>query len=469
MNNKSLYLLPNCEALKAVGPIRPVTGAPHTVEASGCGVGLRVRWRRNPQAGRLEMRWQRDSTEEHSWTPTAAGRSMRVRWERTKGPHRRVNARRSGALVCARFMCIGAVAAWVSACNSGVNTESQTPPPTHLRDGAYVVVPEKSELRQYLVLGAAAEQTEQEPLLAPAVLEADPSKVGNILPPLSGRISALYVHLGDSVKAGQPLFTIDSSDLAQARSDLQHAQVAVTLYKKALVRAQDLAQHDQIVAQKDLEQAESDYAGAQSEYERASAVFSTLGIALKSTDSPRQLTVKSPVTGRISTLNAVAGTFANDNTAALMTVSDVSTIWFTASVQEKDLPFVTAGEEVSAAVQSFPGETFKGRVTFVADQLDADTRTIKVRVAYRNADGRLKPGMFASVIFLGSPHAAVVVPTTALIQVDATTEIFVEVAPWKFEARPVTAGLRLGDNTEILTGLAAGEHIVVKQGVLLND
>jgi cobalt-zinc-cadmium efflux system membrane fusion protein len=368
-----------------------------------------------------------------------------------------------------------AALAWSACCAlGGCHSEYATATPestaaTHVRDGAYVVVPEKSELRHYLVLGAAAKQTEQEPLLAPAVLEADPTKVGNILPPLSGRLSALYVHLGDPVKTGQPLFTIDSSDLAQARADLQHAQVAVTLYKKALLRAQDLAQHDQIVALKDLEQAESDYAGAQTEHERASAVFSTLGIPLMSTESPRELTVRSPVTGRISTLNAVAGTFANDNTAPLMTVSDVSTIWFTASVQEKDLPFVTAGEEISATVQSFPGETFKGRVMFVADQLDAETRTVKVRMAYRNADGRLKPGMFANVIFLGSPHSAIVVPTTALVQVDATTEIFVEVEPWKFEARPVTAGLRLGENTEILTGLAGGERIVVKQGVLLND
>jgi cobalt-zinc-cadmium efflux system membrane fusion protein len=183
---------------------------------------------------------------------------------------------------------------------------------THLHDGAHVMVPEKSELLHYLVLGAAAKETMQEPLLAPAVLEADSTKVGNILPPLSGRISTLYVHMGDSVKAGQPLFSIDSSDLAQARADLQHARVAV---------------------------------------------FSTLGIPLMSTESPRELTVRSPVTGRISTLNAVAGTFANDNTAALMTVSDVSTIWFTASVQEKNLAFVRAGEEVSATVQSFPGET----------------------------------------------------------------------------------------------------------------
>jgi membrane fusion protein, heavy metal efflux system len=101
-------------------------------------------------------------------------------------------------------------------------------------------------------------------------------------------------------------------------------------------------------------------------------------------------------------LNAVPGTFANDNTAALMTVSDVSTIWFTAGMQEKDLAFVNVGEEITATTQAYPGESFQGKVAFVSDQLDADTRTIKVRIAYPNADGRLRPGMFATVTLLGS-------------------------------------------------------------------
>jgi cobalt-zinc-cadmium efflux system membrane fusion protein len=321
---------------------------------------------------------------------------------------------------------------------------------------------------RHLALGSATRQLIRAPLLAPAVLEADPSKVANILPPLSGRISELYVHLGDTVHAGQPLFTIDSPDLAQAHSDLEKAQAALTLTDKALRRARDLLEHN-ITAQKDVEQAEADYAAARSEFDRAHAVFTAFGIPVQTAQSPRRLTVNSPVTGRISMLNAVRGTFANDNTAALMTVSDVSTIWFTASVQEKDLSFVKAGEEVSATTQSYPGESFKGTVTFVSDQLDSDTRTIKVRIAYPNPDGRLRPGMFANVTFLGSPHDAVVVPTTALLQDDAQTEVFVEIAPWRFRVQAVTVGARVGDNTELLTGLTGGERIVVKQGVLLND
>lgn len=340
---------------------------------------------------------------------------------------------------------------------------------THVWQNNVVTVPEASELRHFLVLGKATLRSVQTELLAPAVLEADPSKVANILPPLSGRIAHLYVHLGDNVRAGQPLFTIDSSDLAQARADLKHAQQSLVFFKKALVRAEDLAAHNNIISAKDLEQAQTDYAGAQAELERAQAVFSTFGIPLNTNESPRQLTVKSPVSGRVSTLSAVAGTFANDNTAALMTVSDVSTLWFTASVQEKDLATVKAGEEVEATVQAFPGETFKGRVAFVADQLDADTRTIKVRIAYQNADGRLRPNMFATVRFLGVARDVVVVPTAALLQNDANVQVFVQTAPWAFTARTLTIGARSGEFTEVLTGLAAGTDIVVKNGVLLND
>ncbi|MDB5978440.1 MAG: zneB [Nevskia sp.] len=357
----------------------------------------------------------------------------------------------------------------LGACHSGEPVPAaESPVAPHVREGDLIVVPEKSELRHYLAIAEVQQQTVQTPLEAPAVLEADPAKVANILPPLSGRISALYVHLGDTVITGQPLFTLDSADLAQARSDLQHAQIGLTQTQKALSLQQDLADHH-IAAQKDLEQAQADHDNAVTEFERASTVFRVLGISAQSAESPRQLTMRAPLSGRVSVLNAVPGTYANDNTAALMTISDASTIWFTAGVQEKDLSYVRVGEEVSATVQAYTGETFKGKVSFVADQLDPDTRTIKARIAYDNHDGRLKPGMFSKLTFAGTPHTAVLVPVTALIQNEARTLVFVEVQPWKFEPRPVLVGARNGDSVEILGGLKAGERAVVKQGVLLND
>jgi cobalt-zinc-cadmium efflux system membrane fusion protein len=340
-----------------------------------------------------------------------------------------------------------------------------------VHDGELLTVPEGSPLRQALVVQPVAKQQAQTPLQAPAVLEPDPSRVANVLPPLSGRISALFVHLGDEVKAGQPLFAIDSADLAQDRADLQHARIGVEQTRKALARQQDLYDHH-IAAQKDLEQAQADSDNAQSEFERASAVFRSIGLAAETPaagGSVRELVVRSPLAGRISTLTAVPGTYANDNTAALLTVSDVSTIWITASVQEKDLAQVQAGDAASATVQAYPGDSFTGTVRFVSDQLDSDTRTLKVRIAYDNKDGRLKPGMFAQVLFPGRPHAAVLVPLTALIQSGDQTVVYVESQPWKFEARPVVTGPRDGDSIEIVKGLDGGERIVARQGVLLND
>lgn len=372
---------------------------------------------------------------------------------------------------CGRICCV-LLAGWLSACHgrdaAGGDAAAEA---THVREGELIVVPEKSALRQVLAIAPAQKQLAQTPLQAPATLEADPAKVASILPPVSGRISTLYVHLGDTVKATQPLFSIASADLAAARSDLRHARIALTQTKKTLDRQQDLAEHH-IAAQKDLEQAQADYEGAQSEYERAATVFRVMGVPMEGDGegaSSRELTVRSPLAGRVSMLNLVPGTYANDNAVALLTVSDASTIWFTASVQEKDLDRVRPGEAVSATVQSFPGETFQGKVQFVADQLDADTRTIKVRVAYDNREDRLKPGMFANLEFQGQPHEAVLVPTTALIQSGDRTVVFVEAQPWKFEPRPVLTGPQDGASTEILKGLDGGERIVVRQGVLLND
>jgi cobalt-zinc-cadmium efflux system membrane fusion protein len=356
----------------------------------------------------------------------------------------------------------------LAACGHGESADEGSAAPQFVRSGDSIQVPEQSELRKYLVVAPAQQQDIQAPLAAPAVLEAEPSRVASILPPVAGRITTLLVHLGDAVKAGQPLLTMDSPDLAQARADLQHAQIALTQTKKALAREQDLSEHH-IAAQKDLEQAEADYGSAQSEYQRAAAVFTVLGLSPESTGSPRQLTLRSPLAGRVSALNAVPGTYANDSNAALLTVSDVSTIWFTAGVQEKDLAAVSPGEEIEAEVQSFPGEVFKGKVQFVADQLDADTRTVKVRVAHDNADGRLKPGMFARLSFRAAPRPAIVVPTTALIQQESRTLVYVETAPWTFQPREVSTGVRIGDSTEVVKGLAAGERIVTRQGVLLND
>jgi cobalt-zinc-cadmium efflux system membrane fusion protein len=243
------------------------------------------------------------------------------------------------------------------------------------------------------------------------------------------------------------------------------AQAALSLANHNLNRQQELADAE-IAARKDLQQAQSDQAQAQSEAARAQARLAQLG---STRGNGRELTLTAPIAGHVIELSGAQGGFWNDTNAPLMTIADLSKVWLSASVQEKDLAAVFVGQSVHIVVNAWPDAPRAGRVAYIGQVLDADTRTVKVRVALDNADGRLRPGMYASAVFSGAPHEAVTVPTSALIQDGFATRVFVERAPWTYESRVVTPGAQIGSQVEIASGLKPGERIVVKDGVLLND
>ncbi|MFI5399172.1 MAG: efflux RND transporter periplasmic adaptor subunit [Candidatus Binatia bacterium] len=330
-----------------------------------------------------------------------------------------------------------------------------------------VRVPAASPLRQSIQVAAVEEQSVERPIVVPAVVEVDPAKLVKVVPPLCGRIVQLHKRLGDAVKVGDALFTLDSADLAQAYSDAAKARAALGLSKRSLERQKELARAE-ISARKDLEQAESDYSQAVSEAARARARLSVLGTALDDGDG-RQYTLRSPIAGRVIELSGAQGGFWNDTNAPIMSVADLSTLWLAAGVQEKDLSSMFVGQDATITLNAYDGESFAGTVRYVGEILDPDTRTVKVRVAIDNASGRLRAGMFAKVIFSGQAHRAAVIPATALVQYGFTTGVFVETFPWQFESRIVVTGAQLGDRIEIVSGLKAGERIVVQDGVLLSD
>jgi cobalt-zinc-cadmium efflux system membrane fusion protein len=179
--------------------------------------------------------------------------------------------------------------------------------------------------------------------------------------------------------------------------------------------------------------------------------------------------VKAPVSGSIIDLQIATGAVVNDPTAAIMTIANLDTIWVTANVPEKDTALVEKGQSADVVFTAYPGEVFKGEALFVSDVLDPDTRRTKVRIAFRNPNMRLKPNMFANAVFLAPKQMMPVIPTTALVLRNETDQIFVEVAPWVFEARPVDVAFQQGDQAMVQGGLKSGEHVVVKGGVLLND
>jgi membrane fusion protein, heavy metal efflux system len=337
-----------------------------------------------------------------------------------------------------------------------------------VREGAMVSVPEGSPVRGKLAISPVGEQDIQRKLVLPAVVEADPARTVKVLPPVTGRVTELMVQLGERVTQGQELAVIDSGDLAQAYADVEKAKSMLTLTKKALDRQLGLEKAGG-AAIKDREQAQSDYIQAVAELERSQSRLRAIGIPADQKQESRLLTLKAPAAGSVIDLQVARGAFLNDPTAAIMTIADLGTVWVTANVPEADTASVRKGQDVDVVFPAYPGEVFAGRVLFVSDILDPDTRRTKVRIAFDNPDVRLKPNMFADATFLAPRQKVAVIPTQAVILKNENDQVFVEVAPWIYEARPIEVGFQQGDRAIVQHGLKPGERVVVKGGVLLND
>jgi cobalt-zinc-cadmium efflux system membrane fusion protein len=341
-------------------------------------------------------------------------------------------------------------------------------PQALVRTGEQVTVPERSPIRGRLAIAAVAERDIRRDVVLPAVVEADPARLIKVLPPVAGRVLQLKVQLGERVTAGQPLVVIDSPDLGSAYADYDRAKAAMALARKSLDRQRGLAKIGG-AAEKDLQQAESDFATAEAELRRSGARLKQIGVEAETTAQSRTVTVVAPMAGSVIELDVGPGAYWNDATASLMTIADLRTVWVTASVPETDTAFVAKGQEVDVAFPAYPDQPMHGEVLFVSDVLDPDTRRTKVRIAFDNPQTRLRPGMFANVTFHAPARRAAVVPTSALVLKDERNQVYVETAPWTFEARTVDIGFQQGEEVVLRSGVAAGERVVVKGGVLLGD
>jgi cobalt-zinc-cadmium efflux system membrane fusion protein len=333
-------------------------------------------------------------------------------------------------------------------------------------DGNRVIVPPKSPLASRLQVEPAKTTTIRRQVTAPASVEADPARYAKILPPLSGRVLQLFVHPGDSVTKGQQLLAIDAPDFVGAQTDYAKARSVLAQAERALTRQEDLATHG-IIGQRDVDQARTDRDTALSDFNRTKDRLRLLGMDPESAQLGAPLIVRSPVSGKVLDVLTATGEFRNDPTAPLMTVADLSDIWVTANVQEKDIHYVHRGDPAIATFAAYPTEAFQGKVLFVADVLDPDTRTAKVRIAYPNKDGRLRPAMFANVILRTWDTQELTVPTTALVMSGDHTTVFVQVAENTYEQRPVMTGEQQGDRTIIKSGVQAGDKVLIREGALL--
>ena len=364
-----------------------------------------------------------------------------------------------------RLLLAIATAVSVTGCSHDANDTAGSAPALVAEHGL-IKVPDGSPLRKELRVAPVQVRQAPHAMVFPGNVEADPARTANVLPPLTGKVMELEVGLGDHVSKGQLLALIDSGDYAQACADVAKARDALDLARKTLGRTRAVKAAGGNAA-KDLEAAQSGYNQALAELTRAQTRLAAVGGASGTTSRPMRIVA--PTGGYVTALSVSPGAYVNDPNAAMMVIANLDMVWITANVPESDLGQIAKGDQVDAVLPAYPNVVFHGAVSFVNPVLQADTRRDLVRAVFANADGKLKPNMYANVSVDVAQPAQLFVPESALLMNNDATSVFVEVSPWTFERRTVDLSYDESDGTRVLKGLEAGDRVVVRGGVLLND
>jgi membrane fusion protein, heavy metal efflux system len=299
-----------------------------------------------------------------------------------------------------------------------------------------------------------------------------------VFPSYQGKIIQCLAELGDQVKKGQPLYTIDSPDLIQAESNLIGAAATLDLTSKELQRAKELDGNSG-VSQREYEQAISDQQTAEGALKAARDAVRVFGkteaemdqmIASRKIDPA--LVVLSPISGEVTSFEAPQGLLVQPgNPPAPFVVTNVAVKWMLASPIESDIPFFHLGQPVEVKVMAYPDRVFHGKISKIYASVDPDTHRATIRSEISDPHNELRPGMLANfIIRVHKPVEATAIPANGVVrEPDGTMTTWVTTDRSHFSQRIVKIGLRSDNQVEILDGLRPGELVVTDGAVFLSS
>jgi membrane fusion protein, heavy metal efflux system len=285
-----------------------------------------------------------------------------------------------------------------------------------------------------------------------------------VITQVSGPVSRVVVVPGQKVTQGEPMLYVASPDYSQLRTNYLKAKAAYSLAQMAFARAQDLYQHHAI-AEQTLEQAESAEVQASGDLVAAQAALKVMGVidpdALVKAPPSFEVPVKAPIGGLVVEQDVSAGQLIQPGITQCFMISDVNTVWVLVNVYQKDLPYVRVGDQVTIQTDTYP-EVFHGRIAYVAASLDPSTRTLQARIETNNPGETLKKDMYVvATVNAGTIRDAIALPDAAVLR-DTENQPFVYAGASadQFGRRSVTLGESLNGQTQITSGLKAGDRVI---------
>jgi len=333
--------------------------------------------------------------------------------------------------------------------------------------------------RGRIEIGAVSTQLLRQTLEATgrlAINEDAAARVGTIV---TGRVTRVLATVGDFVKKGQALIYIHSHELLDARANAAKAQAAVTEREKALAYAKaELDRADRLLAAKAVSkreqaQAAANVTAATAELEQARAELARASEWLEHLtvphDSHEDIVIYAPISGVVLKRNVTLGTVVNE-ASDLMSIANLETLWAIAEAPQQQAASARVGQQVEIKVSTFGDRRFTGRVVYIGETLNPETRTAQVRCMVHNARGDLKPEMYATISIASEKEENVLAaPGEAVIEMQGERVVFVALGEGLFEKRPVQTGRQQNAMIEVTGGLRPGERVVTRGGFFVKS
>ncbi|MCK6411201.1 MAG: efflux RND transporter periplasmic adaptor subunit [Azonexus sp.] len=331
-----------------------------------------------------------------------------------------------------------------------------------------------AELRAQLRLGVVDKALISETLRVAGQIDFDEQHLARIGATVTGRVTQIDALLGQEVKKGDVLARLNSSELSSQQLSYLKARAELELNRRNVERARALFDAD-VISAAELQRRESEYQISRAEARAAADQLLLLGVTQQAIE---RLGTQGAVNSVTPVVASIAGVVVERKLApgqvvqpadSLFVIADLARVWAEAEVPEQQVSQVKVGQVVSILVPALGNEKLTGKLIFVGQTVNPETRTVLVRTELDNRDGRLKPAMLASMLIEARPAERLVVPASAVVRESDEDHVFVMVDEQSFRLAKVKLGPEQQGRRVVLSGLQGGEKIVVEGAFHLNN
>ena len=308
----------------------------------------------------------------------------------------------------------------------------------------------------------------------PGSIEVKQNLLARIGSPVQGRIIEIKGELGKTVKQGDVLAVINSTELAKQQLAYIKSVQMVELKTKAFERAVLLFDAD-VVSEAQKLQRKTELSAAKADMEASKDQLFVMGMTIDEIEAIQSeiqidatTNIVAKIDGKIIKKSVNVGQVV-DPTKDIFTIAMLNEVWGVAQVPERQIGFLKEGDDLLIDVPAYEDKSVEGKITYLGDIVDPVTRTVTIRTEIDNAHGLLKPDMLITMKVSGKSIEKVGVPINAIVSIDDIPNIFVKTGENKFLMRPVTLGVKNKDAVHIDDGLLEGEEVVIDGAFHLNN